>query len=430
VVADGVSRVSAIAAAVAGLAVFAAPAVASDVTRVKLGSELGDLIVSNDGGAWVEIVRPNGVAIGRALPGGGFRASGTGFASIGRTLGPDGQAWFNVGARHYVRLDGAGNATKVAPLPAGPTLGRAMATGPDGTLWNLTPAGGRVAHITPQGTVTYTATNMPKCAVGGDAPIFAAMERAADGAMWAVDQGCDRLVRLTAAGASAFAVDSDVVAIAPDAVGGVWFAGNGFGHVDAAGVLRRFTFEDVEASDVAVAPDGSAWFALDTCFLGRVSNTGEVTTVPAPLPVERIGFDPAGGMWLAGRTRLVHLAPREPFGPCDSRPASLRITPSHGTINLQALRRGLRIAVREPAVVEATGYLSGDSSEDELAEGPALYRVLTRAGSFRYRLHASDLRRIARRLAAGKRAGIGMYVVVTDADGNSDVVQTTLRIRR
>jgi hypothetical protein len=112
--------------------------------------------------------------------------------------------------------------------------------------------------------------------------------------------------------------------------------------------------------------------------------------------------------------------------------ATLRISPGQdgGTISLKALRRGLRLAVGEPAVVEASGFAFGDDGEDALRGAPSVTRVMPRAGSFRYRLPAALLRRMARRLAAGDRPGIAMYVSVSDAEGVQNVVQSTLRVRR
>jgi hypothetical protein len=43
---------------------------------------------------------------------------------------------------------------------------------------------------------------------------------------------------------------------------------------------------------------------------------------------------------------------------------------------------------------------------------------------------ASHLRRFARRLAEGKRPGIGVYVSVIDAEGVQNVIQSTLRVTR
>jgi streptogramin lyase len=426
-----VLRASAV--AVAGLVLFAAPAYAGDVVRVKLGSTIENLVTGPDGGAWAEIYRPRGQAIGRALPGGGFRTSGTEHASSGGTLGPDGQAWFKLGSRDYVRSDGAGNVTAVK-LPAGPRLGAPMATGPDGTLWNLTATGGRFAHITPQGVTSFAATRVPECLGVDPVPLYTGLERAADGAMWILDLGCDRLIRVTATDTSVPVAGQHVGVIAADAGGGIWFAPTDgsvvAGHVDAGGTISRIRLGEAGTTEVAVAPDGSAWFASGSCTLTRASPAGGVTTVPAPIPAWRLGFDAAGGMWLASRTRLVHVAPGEPSGPCDDRPPSVRVTPARGKIGLSSLRRGVRISIAEPATVEVSGYPFGDPDEDALRGAPVIKRVMTRAGSLRYRLPARVVRQIARRLASGHRPGLALYIAVSDAEGVQNVVQLTLRAKR
>ena len=427
------SRVRTIAAACTALALFAAPAHASDVARVKLGSTIEHLITGTDGGAWVEIDRPTGDAIGRALPGGGFRTAGLEDGPIASALGPDGQAWFRTDEREYVRSDGAGNLTTVGPLPDGPRLGRPIATGPDGTLWNLTPTGDRFAHVTPLGTVSYNASRVPACAPP-DEPILIRMERAADGAMWIIDWGCERLLRVTATEAQVIeGFDEDPDAIAADATGGMWFSTDspsaGVGHVDAAGTVTRFKLDDYAASDVAVAPDGSAWFALEACRLARVTMAGDVTMAPAPIPARELGFDPAGGLWLASNARLVHVAPGESFGPCDNRAATVRVSPSRA-VSVKALRRGLRIVVREPAALEVSGFPVDDAGGDPWAAAPFVSRVMPRAGALRYRVPAAHLRRFARRLAEGKRPEFGLLIAVTDAEGNRNVVQRRVRVTR
>ena len=65
---------------------------------------------------------------------------------------------------------------------------------------------------------------MPACR-DSDSPILMSMRRAADGAMWIADTGCERLLRMTAAGTTEIAIrDGDPGAIAADASGGMWFA--------------------------------------------------------------------------------------------------------------------------------------------------------------------------------------------------------------
>src|SRR5262249_19581809 len=124
-----------------------------------------------------------------------------------------------------------------------------------------------------------------------------------------------------------------------DGAGGAWFAdrvdGPG-GHVDAAGHVTSLSSGD-GAFSVAVAPDGAAWFASGTCRLTRATADGAVTTQRAPVAAHELAFDPAGGMWLAGRTRLVHGTSATP---CDDTPPRVRLR-AKGHVSLAQLRAGV-----------------------------------------------------------------------------------------
>jgi hypothetical protein len=295
--------------------------------------------------------------------------------------------------------------------------------------------------------VKYSPSRVPACAAQvEDTQILMAMERAADGAMWIVDTGCERLIRVTATAVSAVPIrNGDPGVIAPDATGGMWFTkefdAEHVGHADAAGNVRQFKLPQSYASDiavatdVAVAADGSAWFALAGCTLVRVSPAGEVTTAPAPIPARRLAFDPAGGMWLASGARLVHVAPGEPFGPCDERPPSLRIGPGRdgGAVSLRALRcaGGLRLTVREPTAVSAFALYSFSRADSDSAVGAVHNTVVSeaRGRTIRYRVPPAQLRRFARRLAAGDRTSLVLFASAADADGNATGLTHTVRVK-
>jgi streptogramin lyase len=420
-----------------GQAWFAPAAYAGDVTRVALGSSIEDLITGTDGGAWVNIFRPRHTAIGRATPDGRFVTARLDDVPVGTALGPDGQAWFRLDGSAFVRSDAAGTLSTVRVPSDGPVVGEAMATGPDGTLWAITPPGDRVAHITPVGDVTSTAANIPDCGdtefTASGSPSFTTMERASDGAMWISDAGCTRLVRIAATGTAAFSVKlPDPGALAADASGGMWFAGERPGHVDAAGAVRRFDIDRGDARDVAVAPDGSAWYATGTCTLTRVTAGGELTTAPTPIPAGQVGFDPAGGMWLASRARLVHIAPGEGFGTCDDRPPSVRLRPGGGSIGLRALRHaGIGLAVREPVSISVLGFYAEDANDGSPDAGDLGQHIVTQARgrTVHLRVPAEQLRRFERLLAGGKRPELGLFVNTTDREGNGTIDQFSVRVR-
>ena len=431
-----VSRASAV-AVLAALA-CATPAQAADVTRVRLGSSITDLVTGPDGGAWVQITRDRGdEAIGRATPDGRFSTARVEQYPEAAALGPDGQAWFKLDAREFVRSDGVGRQTSVRLPGSRPFLGQPMATGADGTLWALTVPDHRFAHITPAGGVSYTPTGIPDCGktdfLAAGSPIFTSMERASDGAMWLVDAGCSRLVRVAATQTTQFKLElPDPMGAAADAAGGMWFAGERPGHVDAAGRVRRFDLDTGGATDVAVASDGGAWFATGSCTLARVTPDGELTTAPTPIPARQIAFDPAGGMWLASATRLVHVAPGEAFGTCDDSAPEARVNRGRDRIGLRELRRGVRVAVREPALVTPILFFSDD--EDDTDFGTAVPRSIVvdepRGGALRVRIAPARVRRFARMLAAGRQPVLGVALRLDDREGNSTLQQFALRVRR
>ena len=230
-----------------------------------------------------------------------------------------------------------------------------------------------------------------------------------DGNLWLTDAGRHRVLKTT--------LDGEILLE--------------LGTAGVAGTDEK-TFN--RPTDVAVAADGSAWFTLAGCTLARVSPAGEVTIAPAPIPARRLAFDPAGGMWLASGARLVHVAPGEPFGPCDERPPSLRIGPGRdgGAVSLRALRRagGLRMTVREPAAVSAFA-LYGYGSEDEFDVDKLRDTTVTaaRGRTVRYPVSAARLRRLARRLAAGDRTSLVLFAGAADAEGNVTGLTHTVRVK-
>ena len=201
--------------------------------------------------------------------------------------------------------------------------------------------------------------------------------------------------------------------LAADAAGGVWFTApvrDVAGHVDAAGRVSRIRIDET-ATDVAVAPDGGVWFALGRCAIARV-NGDRLETRPIPVPARHLAFDLSGGVWLASRTRLVHSPLDALAGPCDDAAPVPRVP---RRISLDALRRGLRISVREPAIVSAYAETSRALTE-------TVTRTIrtTRGGSLRVRFTARALRRVAR----GER--IQLYITAEDREGNEAVTQPTV----
>jgi streptogramin lyase len=433
-----VSRASLALASVLALAMFAPDARAGDVARVKLGGEIRDLVTAPDGGAWIATDGPRRQAgIIRASPDGSVRTARTSEVIADGELGPDGQAWFQIDSGSFVRSNPQGVLTTVGK-PTGPAgFSLTFAAGPDGTMWSPTPEQTGIAHLSAAGALTVTPGGLPKpCR---DGAILVRMVRAADGAMWIADSGCERLVRVSPAGTTTVSMPvelGDPYALAPDANGGVWTTGEfaRVAHADAAGHLETYELPDhLSPTEVAVALDGSAWFATGECRLARVTLAGDVTHAPAPIPARRLGFDPAGGMWLASAARLVHVAAGEGFGPCDDEPPAVRVSPgAHGSVSLRALRRagGFRITADGPAIVRVyAGYSLGTRKDSDFKLVDALEKIVHR-GSVRYRLSAAVLRRLAHALDRGRSPTVILNVDAADAEGLHGVDENVYTVRR
>jgi streptogramin lyase len=403
---------------------FAAPAQAADVARVPLGQEIGELLAAPNGGAWVSIVRPGATDVGLATPDNAFRTFPIADLAIYEraALAPDGNAWFRA-AQGFVRVDSSGT---TAPVPHADYAPGVYAIGPDGAAWLA--RNNELIRIAPDGTTTTTALRVDRCKRVG----ASAIARASDGAMWLADSLCG-LIRLAPDGTvtRVVKVKSWPWKLAADGAGGVWFAAQfdaSAGHVDAAG---KVTVAKTKASwsDVAVAPDGSAWFAGWRCRLLRVTPNGEQTVVRAPIPANRIAFDPGGGLWLASPARLVH---NEPAGACDQTPPAYRITPSfktnregYGTVSLAGLRRarGFKIRFTEPVDVE--GYLLEPREEDPFT-GVAKIVTAEHGATLRIPVSSRRLRSWAKR----KRVDLELAVEVKDREGNYADTDVVLRVTK
>ena len=425
------------AASAAALALLGAAPV--DVGRVGLGSSYRTLISSPDGGVWVSVDRTLGAlargeawhdAIARASVDNRYRAE-----RVGRTLsengalGPDGQAWFIVGSTLY-RSDNNGNVTHDE---LSENVGGAIARGPDGTLWSAQDYRQTLSRIDAQRKIASAPRSLPACPDGGSR--YAELETAADGAVWILDDGtCRRLLRIAPDGSrSVFPITGEdrVEGLTADRSGGMWFSGYTdapwIGHVDN-GTFQRWALPGpVPPTGIAVAPDGAAYLASGRCELTRVAPDGTLSFHAAPIPARQLAFDPAGGLWLASSTRLVHAPPPLAGGACDDTPPKLRLSPGlRRTVRLARLRRGVRITVREPATIVATGDYGEDDHDSH-------FRLIhaRRGGTYVFRLPRSALNRFGRELAAGDEPYISLYVEVTDRDGNlGRAEQDAIRVTR
>ena len=200
----------------------------------------------------------------------------------------------------------------------------------------------------------------------------------------------------------------------------------GGGHIEASGRVTLLKSEDpFGMQDVAVAPDGSAWFAGGKCALWRASANGTLTRRPTAIPAWHVGFDPAGGLWLGSFARLQHTTLDAPAGACDDTPPRARVVPDPSKpVSLATLRRqgGFKITVREPFAIE--GYVF-DSEADETIAG--VDRTVSARGGRTVRLAMSA--RLLRSIARRTGEPLGLTADVRDRDGNYAGLQYELRFK-
>lgn len=397
---------------------LAAPADAADL-RVGLSASIRQLIVGPDGGAWAYVSDLERSRVARITPQGAVRWTRAPSYFAG-TLGPDGQAWILDG-RDLLRIDGNGGATRRRV----PSLYTAMVTGPDGTAWVV---GQETARMAADGTVVPLSLEVPGCADVRPS----ALALASDGAVWFYEHGCG-FVRIPPGGAPAVVANPEHAAIklVPDHQGGVWFSHHvapGGGHVDAGGrvtMLKRASGR-FGTWDVAVAPDGGAWYADGRCSLVKASPDGSVRRHPIALPANQVAFDPAGGVWLASATRARHTTlDASPKG-CDDTPPTARIEPDpRKPVSLAALRRqgGFKVTVREPFWIEGSLF---DGDEDYAFADVYETSTARHGRTVLMPLDEEELRDLARH----KGTPLMLVASIRDREGNEGFVEHELRFRR
>ena len=196
------------------------------------------------------------------------------------------------------------------------------------------------------------------------------------------------------------------------------------GHVDAAGAVTRFALpgwaDDYDDDiDVAVSPDGTAWFTTGRCALMTATRgASALARVATPIPARRIGFAPDGTRWLASVTTLVR--GDVPGAVCDD------VGP-HARASATRLRYarfaagGLTLDLDEPARF----YFNAGTSDRWIQvhlDGTGVH--------YAYRPAATVRREIKRRLDHGRRVRLRYSLNAYDADGNFHFNPGILEITR
>ncbi|RKQ87519.1 hypothetical protein C8N24_5542 [Solirubrobacter pauli] len=390
------------------------------------GGSVSQLNVAPDGAAWVMEANGNRQRALRITPDGAVRATTLETYAATTTIGADGQLWFIDYQNTLHRIDAGGTVTRVRDGDgdqAQRDVPSSLVSGPDGALWTMT-RGRRPAllRFTTDGPAQQTPLELSAC----DTPLdLGDLTRATDGAVWASDAGCDRLVRIAPTSEARTVVLPPVLGVhglAADATGGIWFGASTSlgGHVDADG---RMTFlpprpfdSSREPTAIAVAPDGRPWFATGSCRLLRVNAAGGVESRRAPIPARELAFDAGGGLWLASERRVAR--GDAPTDDCDDRPPAARIRVD-GTI-----RRGVRVTVDEDARGSATlALLPGGRSRHARLGPDRQFRIRgARGGTLRLKT--------PRRWHIERGDVIHVGVYLRDEDDNEDMRYAEFRVTR
>ncbi len=266
------------------------------------------IAASPDGAVWFTI--DSAAAVGRIQDGKMLRLPkpARNLEPIGLAVAPDGAAWYTDGPAKVVsRMSPSGDITSVDIDTPIARLGQ-IALAPNGAAWFAEPNAFSVTRLK-DGV-------LKRHLVDSARPGLLGIAVAADGTVWATDQGADQIVRIGVDGVMrTYEVPtrgSSPSDIAVDAKGTVWFLefrGNKLGRLQD-GKFEEFSFgeQNVGPTGIAVAPDGSIWFCeLRTGGLGRFRD-GKIEVFKLKRENARpysVSVDRAGNVWYADITGWV-----------------------------------------------------------------------------------------------------------------------------
>ena len=229
------------------------------------------------------------------------------------TTGPDGNLWFTeYNGGRVARMTPSGTVTEFSTgdTPTGIT------SGPDGNLWFAEPSGGanvaQIERTTTSGTLTQFSTGI----TSHSSPFF--ITSGPDGNLWFTENNIPAIARMTPAG-TVTEFSAGITARYPHAItsgpdGNVWFteSNGGFsgnpgriGRITMAGTITEFS-AGVTANQlpgITTGPDGNLWFteSFDTSpgKIGRITTSGTVTEFTVGAYPYSITTAPDGNLWFA-----------------------------------------------------------------------------------------------------------------------------------
>jgi virginiamycin B lyase len=179
-----------------------------------------------------------------------------------------------------------------------------LTAGPDGYVWFVEQAAGRIGSISPSGTIhSYTiptANSQPAGITSGP-----------DGALWFTESGADKIGRYQpGVGFTEYPIPTAAssprgITEGPD--GDLWFceaAANQVAKITPGGVVTEYPLP-IPRSDparITAAPDGNLWVTQPAANrIAQVTTSGAVSehAVPSGSTLARITVGPDGALWFA-----------------------------------------------------------------------------------------------------------------------------------
>jgi streptogramin lyase len=410
--------------AVGALLAAAEPAGAAVVARVPAGDGFSSVAATSTGAVWATRTEPGGkVGIGQLTPSGfAWRSVRTKLPELNAVLArPDGGIWALVGGNAAFRSNTDGTLTRATVVPGAGSFLATATVAPDGAL-DVGVGASIIVRLGLDGTRTVRRYNAPgstkDCLVDS-------LAAAQDGSLWLGWFGCSRVLRLAPGGAisSVPAPDGaavDALAIGTD--GAVWGKASPLQphlfKITPAGQVVDVGSPATAGSDLAAAPDGTAWLNdPESCSMLHLAGT-TTTSLRAPIAPVTSAVGPDGTLWLADRTRLLHLSPAEltSTAPCDTTAPKLSVPgATHDRVTLRALRRARGLRVRSSEAATASGYIGLVGTKRKL--GVVDGAIGTKGVVVTFSKAALDL--LARRLAGGRRTRLDLQLTIIDDSGHA-----------
>ncbi len=289
----------------------------------KPNSDLTHIVQGPDGNLWFTTtnaqlgrITPTGHIIMFAIP--------DGAEAIGITSGPDGNIWFtdtlgDAGQIGRITVSAPNTVTEY-PLAAGVDPG-GITTGPDHNLWfsemieaNPLNVTGRIARITPSGTITEFPNSAQPSSPDG-------ITVGPDHNLWFNGFG-GQIGRITTSGhTTLFSLSAAVrasgggfaITLGPDQ--NLWFTEQRgvIGRITPAGQITEYPLPadsgaTRDLTGITVGPDHNLWFGSTQGPIGRITTKGTITFYPLP------GVSPAfptpgphNTLWVSERDQIVRI---------------------------------------------------------------------------------------------------------------------------